>query len=43
MITDKQVFENQDLVLKVSQNVDPTRLDLKQIRGILLVFYSFKS
>lgn len=27
MIQDKRVFKNQDLVLKVSPNVDPERFD----------------
>lgn len=35
MITDKQVLRNQDLVLKVSQNVDAARLDLTKYEAFL--------
>lgn len=34
-ISDKQVFKTQDLVLKVSPNVDPTKLDLNKYEAFL--------
>jgi len=32
MIQDKQVLKNQDLVLKVSPNIDPERFDINKHR-----------
>jgi len=35
MITDRQLFKNQDLVLKVSPNVDPAKLDISKYEAFL--------
>lgn len=37
MIEDKKVFKNQDLVLKVSPNIDPEKFDINEsFRSLLL-------
>jgi len=35
MITDKQLFKNQDLVLKVSPNIDPAKFDISKYEDFL--------
>jgi type III restriction enzyme len=35
MITDKQLLKNQDLVLKVSPNVDPAKFDISKYESSL--------
>jgi len=35
MITDKQLLKNQDLVLKVSPNVDPAKFDVSKYEDFL--------
>ncbi|HIC91735.1 MAG TPA: hypothetical protein EYP21_06700, partial [Syntrophaceae bacterium] len=35
MVVDKKIFKNQDLVLKVSPNVDPQRFDINKYEAFL--------
>jgi len=35
MIVDKKIFKNQDLVLKVSLNIDPEKFDINKYEAFL--------
>ena len=33
MIEDKKIFKNQDLVLKITPNIDPEKFDINPVRS----------